>query len=112
MSGVKHHWSSMGVLPDVSRWAAVNRVMKGLKRCTIRMPNRKHTISPDDLMFFRSRMDLDSPFPAALLLDTRLVLFFVGHQAWLQTSKRACTQTCETTQNLQEHHTLAEQVNE
>ena len=66
MAGVKYLWTSMGVLPDVSQWSTYTRVMRGLRRQKGGVPNRKHPISPADLMFFRSRMDLTAPFAAAV----------------------------------------------
>lgn len=66
MSGVKYLWTSFGVLPDVAQWDTYQRVMRGLRRQKGGKPNRKHPISPQDLMFFMTRIDAGANFGAAM----------------------------------------------
>ena len=66
MSGVKYFWASLGAMPDVSGWVVYNRVMTGMRRQKGGMPNRKHPISPQDLTFMMSRLDVKFPFAAAM----------------------------------------------
>ena len=67
VAGVKNFWANAApCVPDYSEWRKLYRLMKGLKRNKGGTPNRKHPISPEDLLSFKSFIDTSAGFGAAL----------------------------------------------
>ena len=66
MTGVKHFWRELSVLPDMSQWNIYHRVLKGIRRRHSGMSQKEHPIAPEELISMSRRFD-DTPFAHVLL---------------------------------------------
>jgi hypothetical protein len=65
MSGVKNYWSMRGWAFDTSAWNEYNSVMQGIRRTMKGSPQRKHPVSPEELLLMSEHFS-ESPFARAI----------------------------------------------